>query len=49
VQIAQTPKMGIPAQAYVPDLHRAATELDLRTHIPLDEAIQRTARWAAKL
>lgn len=49
VQIAQTPKPGAPVQTYVPDLQRAATELGLRALIGLDEAIQRTARWAEPL
>lgn len=49
VQIAQASQIGIPAQAYVPDLHRASAELGLSIHIGLDEAIKRTARWAAKL
>jgi nucleoside-diphosphate-sugar epimerase len=48
VQIAQAPKPGAPVQAYVPDVHRAATELGLLPHIGLDEAIQRTALWATQ-
>lgn len=48
VQIAQTPKPGALVQSYVPDLQRAAAELGLYTHIGLDQAIQRTALWAAQ-
>lgn len=49
VQIAQMPKPGATANAYVPDLKRAAAELGLRPHIGLHDAIQRTARWATKV
>lgn len=46
VKLARQPQHGVPAQAYLPDLHRAQSELGLRVRIGLDEAIQRTARWA---
>ncbi|MEJ6004416.1 NAD(P)-dependent oxidoreductase [Paucibacter sp. AS339] len=48
VKIARQPQSGVPAQAYLPDLQRIESELSLRVRIDLDEAIQRTARWAQK-
>lgn len=47
VRIAQTPRPGVPPQAYVPSVDRIASELGLVPSIGLDEAILRTARWAA--
>lgn len=46
VRIAQTPRPGVPPQAYVPSVERIASELGLVPSIDLDEAILRTARWA---
>lgn len=34
-----------PVTRYVPAIERARTELGLNVHIPLDAAIQRTAKW----
>ena len=47
VLIAQSPRPGVPAQAYVPSLDRIATELRLTPSVGLDDAILRTARWAS--
>jgi len=48
VRIAQTPRRGIAPQAYVPAVDRIAAELDLIPMVGLDEAILRTALWAAQ-
>lgn len=45
IEIAGIPNPSIPLQRYVPDVQRAASELDLRPLIPLNEAVKRTARW----
>jgi dTDP-glucose 4,6-dehydratase len=45
IQIAQKAVPGAPITQYVPSTQRAQTELGLRTLIPLDEAIRRTAAW----
>lgn len=47
VQIAQSPRPGVPPQAYVPSIARIAAELALTPSVGLDDAILRTARWAA--
>ena len=45
VQIDQKAVPGSPIAQYVPSTERAREELDLRTLIPLGEAIRRTAAW----
>lgn len=45
VEIAGKANPAIPPARYVPDVQRAASELDLRPVIPLNEAVKRTARW----
>ena len=45
IEIAGKPNPAIPPARYVPDVQRAASELDLRPLIPLNEAVRRTARW----
>lgn len=47
IRIAQTPRPGLQPQAYVPSVDRIAAELDLIPAFSLDDAILRTARWAA--
>jgi nucleoside-diphosphate-sugar epimerase len=49
VRIAQTPRVGIAPQAYLPSVGRIADELGLNVTVDLDAAILRTARWAACL
>jgi len=48
VQIAQSPRPGVPPQAYVPSVARIAAELALTPSVGLDDAILRTARWAGQ-
>lgn len=45
IEIAGKPNPDIPPARYVPDVQRAASELDLHPLIPLNEAVRRTARW----
>jgi dTDP-glucose 4,6-dehydratase len=45
VTIAQKPVAGEPARRYVPNVTRAATELQLDQWTSLEEAIRATARW----
>ncbi len=45
VEIAQTPKPGVPPARYVPCVDRAREELGLEVKIPLDEAIRRMFDW----
>lgn len=45
VEIAQSPKPGIPPARYVPCIDRARKELALEVRIPLDEAIRRMIDW----
>ena len=45
VEIAEKANPAVPPARYVPDVRRAASELDLSVRIPLNEAIKRTARW----
>ena len=47
VRIAQTPRPGAAPQAYLPSVDRIAAELGLTAAAGLDDAILRTARWAA--
>ncbi len=49
IRIAQTPRPDIPPQAYIPSIDRIAAELGLLPAYGLDDAILRTARWAADL
>lgn len=48
VRIAQTSDVRVAPQAYVPAIDRIASELNLNPTVSLDEAIIRTARWAAQ-
>jgi nucleoside-diphosphate-sugar epimerase len=45
VSIARKPVPGQPAQRYVPNINRAASELQLDQWTPLDDAIRATANW----
>jgi dTDP-glucose 4,6-dehydratase len=45
VRIARPAVPGSPPERYVPSTKRAQGELGLREHIPLAEAIRRTAAW----
>jgi dTDP-glucose 4,6-dehydratase len=45
VTIAQKPMPGQPAKRYVPDISRAANELQLDQWTQLDDAIRATARY----
>ncbi len=47
VTIAQKPIPGQPAKRYVPNVSRAANELQLDPWTQLDDAIRATAHWAA--
>lgn len=49
VEVRGTPRPGTPAARYVPDVHRAETELGLRITVGLDEAIARTLAWHRRL
>lgn len=45
IVIQTPPRIGIVPERYVPDVTRARVELDLKLHVSLDEAIQRTFSW----
>jgi nucleoside-diphosphate-sugar epimerase len=45
VSIAQKPNPGHAPARYVPDTKRAATELNLREEVGLEDAIRKTAQW----
>jgi dTDP-glucose 4,6-dehydratase len=45
VEIAQSPKPGVPPARYVPSVDRVTKELGLEVRIPLDEAIRRMFDW----
>ena len=47
VEIAKNPVPGAPVQRYLPDLGRIVQQFGLQPHITLDQAILRTAEWAA--
>ena len=46
--VARQPDASQPPQRYVPSTERAGNELDLESWIPLEAAIERTARWQAQ-
>ena len=48
VRLGQPPLLGSAPQSYVPATRRIAEELNLKQVVDLDEAIRRTARWAAE-
>lgn len=48
VEVAKEAQVGAPAERYVPSIERAETELGLRVHIGLQEAIRRTYAWHSK-
>jgi dTDP-glucose 4,6-dehydratase len=45
VYIAKPPTPGRSAERYIPAIARARNELGLEIHIPLEDAIGRTAAW----
>jgi nucleoside-diphosphate-sugar epimerase len=45
VDVAHPPIAGMPAERYVPDVTRAATELGLRPGVSLGDGIRRTVAW----
>jgi dTDP-glucose 4,6-dehydratase len=45
---ANDPVPGAPPQRYIPDVSRAATELDLEQFVSLSDALRRTKDWAAE-
>lgn len=45
VEVAGVPRPGEPPLRYLPDVSRAAAELDLHAWTPLPEALDRTLRW----
>lgn len=45
IQVLGQAAPGAAPDRYVPDISRAANELDLHIRVPLDEAIRRTYRW----
>lgn len=45
VQIAKTPSPGQRPSCNVPDISRSQNELHLQVHIPLIDALRRTAAW----
>ncbi|MGB8356506.1 MAG: NAD-dependent epimerase/dehydratase family protein [Chthoniobacteraceae bacterium] len=48
VEIAEKTPINRPPARYVPDVKRAAIELDLRPLISLNEALKRTALWHSR-
>jgi len=48
VHVALQPKPDAPAQRYVPDVHRAPTELRLVEPIALPDAVEKTIAWASR-
>jgi len=49
IQIDGTPNPNAPLNSYVPDITRATLEMSLKVHIPLPEALRRTAAWQVRL
>jgi len=47
INIAHIPALNTATTRYVPSISRATTELELRSHIPLHDALVRTRRWHA--
>ena len=47
IHVAQSAQPGKPPEQYVPSTLRARTELGLRETVALEDAIRRTAQWAA--
>jgi hypothetical protein len=45
VDMDGVPMTGKPAKRYVPSIERCKVELGLQVHIPLPDAIRRTAGW----
>ena len=45
IEIARDALTGAPVSRYVPSVERAVSELALHPHVPLPEAIRRTAAW----
>lgn len=45
IQVLTPPDNTRKRQQYVPDTSLAASELDLKIHVPLDESIKRTLKW----
>lgn len=45
IQIDGIPQPGAPLNSYVPSIERARKELGLRVHVPLADALRRTAAW----
>ncbi|RXH56968.1 NAD-dependent epimerase/dehydratase family protein [Granulicella sibirica] len=45
VQVDGKPTLGTPISTYVPSTQKAKSELGLRQHISLEDAIRRTAEW----
>ncbi|HWB83420.1 MAG TPA: NAD-dependent epimerase/dehydratase family protein [Bryobacteraceae bacterium] len=48
IRIAAMPRPGVPAERYIPSTARVRGELGLGEHVPLQEAIQRTADWCVR-
>lgn len=48
INVAKTPAPGQPRIGYVPCIQRAESELGLRAHIPLLDAIRRTLAWYSR-
>ena len=48
IHVAQSAQPGKPPEQYVPSTLRARTELGLRETVNMEDAIRRTAQWAAQ-
>ena len=49
VEVAKSAVPGASVQRYLPDIGRVTQQFGLRPHITLDQAILRTAHWAAQV